>query len=68
MVLIGTAFCVLCIYSMQVAKFQPDTFENGWHAYLVENTAKEVPTDVLRKMLKDGLITKTQYNKFTKNK
>ena len=57
------------IYNGRIIKFQPDTFENGWHAsYLVENTAKEVPTDVLRKMLKDGLITKTQYNKFTKNK
>lgn len=48
-------------------KFQPDSVE-GWHAYEVENPAKEVPTDVLRQMLKDGKITNSQYKGFLKNK
>ena len=39
-----------------------------WHAYEVINPATEVPTDVLRKMLADGLITKVQYNKWLKGK
>lgn len=48
-------------------KFQPDT-ATGWHAYAVTNTAKEVPADVLKNMLNDGLISKPQYKKFLKNK
>lgn len=55
------------IYNGRIIKFQPDTVE-GWHAYLVNNTSKEVPTDVLRKMLSDGVITRTQYRKFIKNR
>lgn len=54
------------IYGDQLIKFQPDTV-NGWHAYAVENPAKEVPIDVLREMLKDNKITKVQYKNFIKN-
>nr|WP_248930922.1 pre-toxin TG domain-containing protein [Paenibacillus hamazuiensis] len=54
------------IYEGQLIKFQPDG-DLGWHPYLVENAAKEVPADVLRKMLDDGKITKAQYKKFIKN-
>lgn len=54
------------IYDNQLIKFQPDTVE-GWHSYLVKNSAKEVPTDVLRKMLEDNKITKVQYKDFIKN-
>ena len=55
------------IYEDELIKFQPDRVE-GWHAYRVENPAKEVPADVLRKMLQDGKITRTQYSKFIRNK
>lgn len=55
------------IYDDQIIKFQPDT-ATGWHAYAVTNTAKEVPTDVLKNMLNDDLISKPQYKKFLKNK
>lgn len=54
------------IYEDKLIKFQPDG--DGWHPYEVKNPAKEVPADVLRQMLDDGLITKVQYKKFTKNK
>ncbi len=54
------------IYNNQLIKFQPDR-GNEWHAYLVENPAKEVPADVLRKMLQDNKITKVQYKDFIKN-
>jgi membrane peptidoglycan carboxypeptidase len=32
------------------------------------NPAKEVPADVLKKMLEDGKLTQAQYKKFVKNK
>ena len=51
----------------ELIKFQPDTV-SGWHSYLVENPAKEVPVDVLRQMVSDGKITKNQYKNFLKNK
>ena len=54
------------LYKGKLVKFQPDTV-TGWHSYLVENPAKEVPADVLRQMLKDGKITKAQYKNFIKN-
>lgn len=37
------------IYDGKLVKFQPDTV-SGWHSYLVENAAKEVPVDVLRQI------------------
>lgn len=49
-----------------LVKFQPDT-NNTWHAYKVMNPAKEVPIDVLRKMLDDGIITKPEYKALLKN-
>lgn len=48
-------------------KFQPDN-AGTWHAYEVINPAEEVPTDVLRSMKNDGLITNAQYNKWIKGK
>ncbi|WP_346768741.1 polymorphic toxin-type HINT domain-containing protein [Paenibacillus sp. HB172176] len=54
------------VYEGKLVKFQPDS-NGSWHPYAVANPAKEVPTDVLRQMLNDGLITKTEYNKFLKN-
>lgn len=55
-------------YNGKLIKFQPDNSIGGWHAYEVSNPAKEVPADVLRQMLDDKLITKTEYIKFIKNK
>ncbi len=50
----------------KVVKFQPDnTPENGYHAYLVKGQ-KEVPNKVWKEMIKDGKLTKTQFNKFRK--
>ena len=54
------------IYDDQLIKFQPDTVD-GWHSYLVANPAKEVPIDVLRKMMEDNRISKVQYKDFLKN-
>jgi hypothetical protein len=51
----------------KLIKFQPDG-AGGWHSYVVSNPAKEVPADVLRQMLKDGLISKAEYGKLIKNK
>ncbi|ASR47598.1 hypothetical protein B4V02_13395 [Paenibacillus kribbensis] len=55
------------IYEGKLVKFQPDG-ETGWHPYEVTNPAKEVPADVLRQLLKDGKITRVEYNKLLKNK
>ncbi|AET58465.1 hypothetical protein HPL003_08510 [Paenibacillus terrae HPL-003] len=55
------------IHEGKLVKFQPDG-ETGWHPYEVTNPAKEVPADVLRQFLKDGKITKVEYNKLLKNK
>ena len=51
------------VYDGKLVKFQPDN-ASGWHAYDVIDPVKEVPTEVLRKMLNDGLITKPQYKKW----
>lgn len=40
----------------------------GWHPYEVTNPAREVPADVLRQFLRDGKITKVEYNKLLRNK
>lgn len=55
------------IYEGKLIKFQPEG-DTGWHPYEVTNPAKEVPTDILRQLLKDGKITKVEYNKLLKNK
>ena len=54
-------------YEGQLIKYQPDR-HGEWHAYLVKNTATEVPADVLRQMLKEGKITKVEYTKFINNR
>ncbi len=55
------------LYDGDIIKFQPDGSSGEWHAYKVSNTAIEVPTDVYRQMLEDGLISNTDYNKLIKN-
>ncbi|WJE54715.1 hypothetical protein QRE66_11065 [Bacillus cereus] len=55
------------IYDGKLIKFQPDG-ETGWHPYEVMNPAKEVPADVLRKLLKDEKLTKAEYKRLLKNK
>jgi RHS repeat-associated protein len=55
------------VYNNELVKFQPDN-AGTWHAYEVINPAEEVPTDVLRNMKSDGLITNSQYNKWIKGK
>lgn len=51
-----------------IVKFQPDNSpENGYHAYKV-STPRDIPTSVLKQMLKDGKITKAEYTKFRKGK
>ena len=55
------------IYEGDIIKFQPDSSSSKWHAYKVSNTAKEVPIDVYKQMLEQGLITKKDYNKLIKN-
>jgi hypothetical protein len=55
------------VYDGKLVKFQPDG-SGGWHPYEVQSPIKEVPIEVLRVMLNDGLITKSQYNKWIKNK
>jgi len=55
------------VYEDKLVKFQPEN-AGDWHAYEVINPAVEVPTDVLRAMKNDGLITNSQYHKWIKNK
>ena len=55
------------VYDGKLVKFQPDN-AGTWHAYEVTNPAVEVPTDVLRNMHKDGVISKAQYLKWIKGK
>ena len=52
----------------KIVKFQPDhTPENGYHAYEV-STPRDIPSSILRKMLEDGVISKSDYNKYRKGK
>lgn len=55
------------IYGTDIIKFQPDSSSGEWHAYRVSNTATEVPTDVYRQMLGDGLISEVGYRRLIKN-
>ncbi|EGO64341.1 hypothetical protein, partial [Acetonema longum] len=55
------------VHDGKLVKFQPDN-AGGFHPYEVINPAAEVPTDVLRQMKNDGLISNAQYNKWIKNK
>ena len=54
------------VHDGKLVKFQPDN-AGGYHPYEVINPAKEVPTDVLRQMKNDGVISNAQYNKWIKN-
>jgi len=54
------------IYKGKMIKFQP-TNETEWHAYELTDKqikSQQVTIDVLKQMLKDGVITKAQYNKW----
>ena len=53
------------IYEGKMIIFQPTGgTKNEWYAYeITENLRKHVPNDTLKQMLKDGKITKVQYNK-----
>ena len=55
------------VYEGKLVTFRPDNV-GGYHAYEVINTAQEVPSQVLRQMRDDGVITKAFYNKLIKNK
>lgn len=51
-----------------VVKFQPDnTPNNGYHSYEVSKP-KDIPNGILKQMLADGKISKTDYNKIRKGK
>ena len=55
------------IYKGKMIKFQPTGTNNEWHAYELTDKqikSQQVPPDVLKQMLKDGVITKPQYNKW----
>ena len=55
------------IYKGKMIKFQPTGTNNEWHAYELTDKqikSQQVPPDVLKQMLKDGVITKAQYNKW----
>lgn len=52
----------------EIVKFQPDgTPQNGYHAYKVTGP-RDIPATVLRRMYKDGKITRSTYNKLRKGK
>jgi hypothetical protein len=53
------------IYNGKVYEFQPDN-TGGWHGYPIPGN--QAPPSVLKKMLKDGRITKNQYKKLIKGK
>ena len=51
----------------KMIKFQPTGTNNEWHAYELTDKqikSQQVTLDVLKQMLKDGVITKAQYNKW----
>ena len=52
----------------KIVKFQPDgTSGNGFHAYEV-TSPPDIPPVVLKQMLLDGKITKSDYNRILKGK
>lgn len=51
-----------------IVKFQPDnTPNNGFHSYGVTKP-RDIPPNILKKMLSDNRITRAEYNKFRKGK
>ena len=54
--------------SGKIVKFQPDNSpKNGYHAYEVSKP-RDIPSSILKQMLRDGRITRSEYNKFRKGK
>ena len=52
----------------ELIKYQPDgTPQNGFHPYIIRGIP-EIPVSILRQMLRNGDITKVQYNRFRKGK
>ena len=52
----------------KIVKFQPDhTPENGYHAYEVTKP-RDIPASVLKELLNNGKISRTDYTKFRKGK
>ncbi len=52
----------------KIVKFQPDnTPGNGYHAYEVSKP-RDIPASILKQMLSDGKITKSEYNRLRKGK
>jgi len=52
----------------RIVKFQPDnTSNNGYHSYEV-TSPKDLPAGILKQMLSDGKISKSDYNKLRKGK
>ncbi len=51
-----------------LVKFQPDNSpNNGYHSYKVSKL-RDIPSRVLKQMLKDGKISRVDYNKIRKGK
>lgn len=54
--------------SGQLIKFQPDgTPDNGYHAYVVYGKP-DIPPSILKRMLDDGKISRSDYNKYLRGK
>lgn len=52
----------------KIVKFQPaNTPNNAYHAYEV-HSPRDIPNKVLKQMLDDGKISKSEYNKLRKGK
>lgn len=52
----------------EIVKFQPDgTLQNGYHAYQV-STPRDIPAEVLKSLLRDGKISRSDYNRLRKGK
>ena len=63
----GSKFIIL-LTRKKFVKFQPDhTPENGFHAYEVL-TPRDIPTSIMKKLLNDGKITKSEYGKLRNGK
>ena len=54
--------------SGKIVKFQPDnTPQNGYHSYEV-SSPRDIPPSILKQMLNDGRISRSDYNKLRKGK
>ncbi len=52
----------------KLVKFQPDnTPENGYHSYEV-STPRDIPPSIMKELLNDGKISKSEYGKLRKGK